>query len=150
MDALEGQTTEPDTQGILKVFLDNNAREIVVEHYKTWDSPATRLVGKKAMEICKRMVDSGLVSNMEHAAYLGYELRGAELALEKGLRYEQGGEIALPVMVPNTGLAAEATYVKAGKMVSIPDKNHDENVKVNGIEMSFKDLLKSRGLCRAF
>jgi hypothetical protein len=94
----------------------------------------------------------GLVSSVSHAAYLGHELRAAQFALEHGLPYEQDREMMLMPKdkLNDVSLAAEATYVKAGKMVAIPDRNHDETIKVGGIEMSFKDFLRSRGISRVF
>jgi hypothetical protein len=44
----------------------------------------------------------------------------------------------------------EYAYLKAGKYVPLPSKDHNETVKVGKEEMSFRDFLKSRGLSRVF
>ncbi|WP_406657609.1 dihydropteroate synthase-like protein [Methanolobus sp. ZRKC2] len=49
----------------------------------------TSIVGKTAREIMDTILDLDLVSRMEHAAYLGQELKKAEIALNFGRSYSQ-------------------------------------------------------------
>ena len=47
------------------------------------------IVGDNAKEIFDTALDMGLVSRLDHAAYLGRELMKAELALRMGRSYSQ-------------------------------------------------------------
>lgn len=47
------------------------------------------IVGKSAREIYEEIITEGLVSRMEHAAYLGSELKKAEIAMITGKEYVQ-------------------------------------------------------------
>jgi hypothetical protein len=143
---------EQDPKGYFIIKIDKDKNEIAADHYGNDNQLMNRISGNKAKYIIKRITSLELVSSVSHAAYLGHELRSAQFALEHGLPYEQDRDILLlqKDKLQDVSLAAEATYVKAGKLVAIPDKSHDENIKVGGIEMSFKDFLRSRGLSRAF
>jgi len=55
---------------------------------------AHRIVGPDAESLCGALLEWGLVSRLEHAAYLGRELEKAELALHKGLDYVQDEPLA--------------------------------------------------------
>ncbi|MBP1909997.1 dihydropteroate synthase-like protein [Methanolobus bombayensis] len=50
------------------------------------------IVGKNAREVMDTILNMELVSRMEHAAYLGQELKKAELALKLGRSYAQDDE----------------------------------------------------------
>lgn len=52
----------------------------------------TSIVGKTAREVMDTILKMELVSRMEHAAYLGQELKKAELALKLGRSYAQDDE----------------------------------------------------------
>lgn len=45
--------------------------------------------GKTAKTLINKIIDSGSVSRMEHAAYIGRELQKAECALKTGKEYIQ-------------------------------------------------------------
>jgi hypothetical protein len=148
---LQTEFIEQDPKGYFVIKVDADKKEVVADHYSNENSLLNRITGATAKYIYKRIISLGFVSDVSHAAYLGHELRAAQFALEHSLPYEQDRDFRIPrEAIPNTSLAAEATYIKAGKLVSIPDSNHDETVKVGGVEMSFKDLLRSRGICRVF
>lgn len=143
---------EQDPKGYFIIKIDNNSKEIIADHYSNGGALINRVAGTKAKYLHKRIVSLGIVSTLSHAAYLGHELRSAQFALEHGLPYEQDRDfVLLPKdKLSDTSLATEATYIKAGKLISIPDKNHDEMVNIGGVEMSFREFLRSRGLSRAF
>ncbi|MBM3303593.1 MAG: hypothetical protein FJY76_00720 [Candidatus Aenigmarchaeota archaeon] len=143
---------ESDPKGYFIIKLDTARKEIIADHYGNDNILLNRITGSKAKYIHKRITSLGLVSNLSHAAYLGHELRAAQFALEHGLPYEQDREMLLmpKERLSDVSLAAEATYVKAGRLVSIPGRSHEENVKVGQVEMPFKDFLRSRGLSRVF
>ena len=45
--------------------------------------------GKKAIDMFKAILKKGLVSNLDHSAYIGYELGKCEKCLEEGKEYIQ-------------------------------------------------------------
>ena len=55
------------------------------------------LEGKSAEELYNTIVREGLVSKLEHAAYLGSELQKAELAMKYDLEYVQDSPLTLGV-----------------------------------------------------
>jgi len=94
--ATRNSKLEFDPTGFFVIFLMDG--QIVVEHYhnvrKEGEKIATgkldkALKGTDAEALCKTIVDDGLVSRLDHAAYLGRELQKAEAALRDGREYEQ-------------------------------------------------------------
>jgi len=64
---------------------------INVEHY-AYDNQLLRVVvGTAAREIYHTLISNGWVTELSHAAYLGKELAKAELSLQHGFKYSQGG-----------------------------------------------------------
>ena len=51
------------------------------------------IVGHSAQEIYEEIINKGLVTRMEHAAYLGSELQKAEIAMITGKEYVQDFEL---------------------------------------------------------
>ncbi|MDI6807161.1 MAG: tetrahydromethanopterin S-methyltransferase subunit A [Candidatus Aenigmarchaeota archaeon] len=99
-----------DPKGFFTIFIKPESKKIVVEHYTTeWDEEALKnydgnwkkcmkshklnkvIEGGNAEEICHTVIRLGLVSRLEHAAYLGREIQKAEIALKNNLQYEQEG-----------------------------------------------------------
>jgi tetrahydromethanopterin S-methyltransferase subunit A len=62
---------------------------IVCEHYENSGRLAHVIEGRRAALIAATIVERGLVTQLDHAAYLGRELEKAEAALSDGLVYEQ-------------------------------------------------------------
>ena len=143
---------EQDPKGYFIIKVDAEKGEVMADHYGNDNVLLNRITGAKAKYIHKRITSLGLVSDVSHAAYLGHELRAAQFSLEHGMPFQQDKDIILmsKERLSDVSLAAEATYVKAGKMVAIPGRSHEENVKVGQVEMPFKDFLRSRGLSRVF
>ncbi len=75
-----------DQKGFFKIFVDKY--EIVAVLYAGRD-PKIVIRGKTAEEICDEIIERGLISNIEHAAYVGRELQKAEIALRTGRSYLQ-------------------------------------------------------------
>jgi len=73
-------------KGFFKIFVDKS--EIVAVLY-TGRDPKIVIRGKTAEEICGEIIERGLISKIEHAAYLGRELQKAEIALRTGRSYLQ-------------------------------------------------------------
>ena len=51
------------------------------------------IIGKRAQEVYYTIFRMKLVSKLEHAAYLGKELKKVELAIKYKLKYVQDGEL---------------------------------------------------------
>jgi len=80
-----------DPRGCFKVLVDRGTGQLVAAHFGPGESsmPDVVLKGKGAETVYKALVDGGLVSTLEHAAYLGLELGKAEVALRTGRSYVQ-------------------------------------------------------------
>lgn len=91
-----------DPAGFFTIFLDRAGGTMVVEHYSNVSKDTGRVVdtgrldrvweGASAEGLCKAIVDSGLLTRLDHAAYLGRELARAEMRLRSGEDYEQDGD----------------------------------------------------------
>jgi tetrahydromethanopterin S-methyltransferase subunit A len=80
---------EYDTSGFFVVSLDRGKNQIVLHHYYPDHSPAHEIRGKSADAILRAALREQLVSQINHAGYLGGELAKAEAALRLDLGYEQ-------------------------------------------------------------
>ncbi len=82
---------ELDKAGSFRIFVDRQEQSLVAEHFNWADDPAPNLIvkGKTAEQVYEQIVESGLVSRLDHAAYLGSELAKAEIALRTGKEYIQ-------------------------------------------------------------
>ncbi len=86
--AKRGFKLEP--KGFFKIFVCKS--EIVAVLYAGRD-PQIVIRGKTAEEICGEIIERGLISEIEHAAYVGRELQKAEIALKTGRGYLQEKEL---------------------------------------------------------
>ncbi len=84
-----------DTVGMFKISIDRTESLIVAAHYLSLDmnKPVKIVKGKTAESIYRKVLDIGLVSRLDHAAYLGNELSKAEVALKTGKEYVQDEEL---------------------------------------------------------
>jgi len=82
---------ELDENGSFRIFVDRQDQNIIAEHFTLADQVAPSLIvkGKTAEQVYGQIVRSGLVSKLNHAAYLGNELGKAEIALRTGKEYIQ-------------------------------------------------------------
>jgi tetrahydromethanopterin S-methyltransferase subunit A len=90
-----------DPAGFFYIYLDGTRRNIVVEHYesvmkevegrnRTVSGKLGRVFkGANAESLYRTIVGNGLVTLLDHAAYLGYELGKAETALKNNVKYDQ-------------------------------------------------------------
>ena len=81
-----------DPKGHFRIHVDFRKGAIVAVHCKAGCDSVFE--GKSAEAISKRIIKSGLVSSLEHAAYLGRELQRAELYLKLKKTYTQDEEFA--------------------------------------------------------
>jgi tetrahydromethanopterin S-methyltransferase subunit A len=94
---------EFDAKGFFVILIDKIKKKIVVEHYNYVKDKNLIKTGKineviegtSAEEICKRIIKKGLLSRLDHASYLGMELKKAEQALKHGLEYTQDEELKI-------------------------------------------------------
>jgi tetrahydromethanopterin S-methyltransferase subunit A len=84
-----GKPIEYDPLGFWVLTLDREAGQIVARHHRTDNAPAHEIRARTAEGILQSMLRHGLVSQLEHAGYLGIELAKAEAALTLGARFEQ-------------------------------------------------------------
>ena len=86
-----------DRAGYFVVYPDARARRLVVEHYTNQGVLTCVLEGQSTGALYGEAIDRGLVTRLDHAAYLGRELARAEHSLQSGTRFVQDaapGEIA--------------------------------------------------------
>lgn len=77
-----------DSKGSFKISVDYDNNEIRAVHFRK-NQPDAVIVGKTAREIYEEIIKKDLVTRMEHAAYLGSELKKAEIAMKLGKNYVQ-------------------------------------------------------------
>ncbi|KAF5069004.1 Pterin binding enzyme [anaerobic digester metagenome] len=79
-----------DPSGSFKITVEDSAGERMIKavHYIKME-PQMAIFGSTAKEIYDELLVRGLISRMEHAAYLGSELQKAEIALKTGKNYVQ-------------------------------------------------------------
>lgn len=84
---------EPDPEGFFLILLDSDSQKVVCEHY-TNDHVLNEVIrGDKASDIVKTAIKRGLLSRLDHAAYLGRELAKAETALLRKIKYVQDEQL---------------------------------------------------------
>jgi tetrahydromethanopterin S-methyltransferase subunit A len=79
----------PDPAGYFVVYADRANRGLSLEHYRNDGVLDAVITGAAAAELYIPAIDRGLVSRLDHAAYLGRELARAEEALHTGTPYVQ-------------------------------------------------------------
>ena len=78
-----------DPEGFFLVILDRNKKSIRCEHYILDGTLNEVIEGKLASDIANTAIKRGLLSRLDHAAYLGKELAKAETALAYDMPYTQ-------------------------------------------------------------
>ena len=78
---------EIDKSGYFKITIDNNY--IYCTFYSLKDNSKVTIIGKKAKDICNKIFEMNLISNIQHAMYLGRELQKAEFSLKYNKSYVQ-------------------------------------------------------------
>jgi tetrahydromethanopterin S-methyltransferase subunit A len=79
----------PAPEGYFIIYVDHAHGALSLEHYRKDGFFDTVIEGREAAELYTPAIDRGLVSRLNHAAYLGRELARAEQALIAGTRYVQ-------------------------------------------------------------
>jgi len=84
---------EHDPAGFFVVMVDRDAHRLLVEHYTADGLLAHRIAGPDAESLCGALIEWGLLTRLDHAAYIGRELEKAEVALRQGLPYRQDEQL---------------------------------------------------------
>jgi tetrahydromethanopterin S-methyltransferase subunit A len=79
-----------DKAGYFVVYPDRARRMLLLEHYRNDGVLDVVIEGRVAAELYYPAIEKGLISRLDHAAYLGRELARAERALQNGGPYVQG------------------------------------------------------------
>lgn len=87
--ANEPQFYKSDPAGFFVVYPDRRAKELVVEHYTNAGVLDCVVEGPTPAAVYAEIVKRGLVSQLDHAAYLGRELATAERSLKTDEPYVQ-------------------------------------------------------------
>jgi dihydropteroate synthase-like protein len=84
-----------DARGLFKIAADRLNDVVVAMHFSAaqTEKPTVIIKGKTAENIYAKIVEMGLVTRLEHAAYLGSELAKAEIALRTGKEYIQDKQL---------------------------------------------------------
>jgi tetrahydromethanopterin S-methyltransferase subunit A len=79
----------PDPAGYFVIYVDRRRQRLSLEHYCTDGVLDAIIEGRTAAELYAPAIARGLVSRLDHAAYLGRELTRAERALASGEHFVQ-------------------------------------------------------------
>jgi dihydropteroate synthase-like protein len=84
-----------DSVGMFKILIDRTEGVLAAIYYDSvqMDKPVNVVKGETADRVFVKILEMGLVSRLDHAAYLGSELSKAEIALRTGKEYIQDKEL---------------------------------------------------------
>lgn len=82
---------DPKGYVIIKVFYDKGY--FGARYHTPEGMPQADVIGTDAEEIVQTLVREGLVTSLQHAAYLGHELHKAEIALKFRLNFVQDSDL---------------------------------------------------------
>ena len=87
-----------DPAGYFVIYVDRDRGLLSLEHYLNDGLLDTVIEGNSAAEVYTPAIDRGLISRLDHAAYLGRELARAEESLHSGEPFVQDAapELAAP------------------------------------------------------
>ncbi|HKJ10440.1 MAG TPA: DUF4346 domain-containing protein [Gammaproteobacteria bacterium] len=97
-----------DPAGYFVVYPDPARGALMLEHYSNRGVLDRVFSGTSAPVLSASAIDAGLVSRLDHAAYLGRELTRAEWALQNGERYVQDRAPADPDLPATTQNESDA------------------------------------------
>jgi tetrahydromethanopterin S-methyltransferase subunit A len=95
LQARAPKTLHLDKAGFFVVLPQAATGLIICEHYENSGRLAHVIEGRKAALIASTVIQEGLVTQLDHAAYLGRELAKAEIALQTGSHYEQDAGLGI-------------------------------------------------------
>ena len=90
VDAEEDEHFEDDKTGWFRISVDRDERMVIAAHYlRNAEEPDLIIKGSRVRYIYQTAIRRGLVSRLDHAAYLGKELEKAAISLRLGRAYIQ-------------------------------------------------------------
>jgi tetrahydromethanopterin S-methyltransferase subunit A len=89
LQARPPKTLRLDKAGFFVVLPQSATGLIICEHYENSGHLAHVIEGRQAAVVAATVIEQGLITQLDHAAYLGRELAKAEFALKTGSHYEQ-------------------------------------------------------------
>ena len=95
LQARAPKTLHLDKAGFFVVLSQPTTGLIICEHYENSGRLAHVIEGRQAALIAATVIQEGLVTQLDHAAYLGRELAKAEIALQTGSHYEQDAGLGI-------------------------------------------------------
>ena len=87
-ESIHNRNIDDDPRGKFEIFIDKEAKEIVVKHLAT-NHPLNEYRSSKAENIERVLYDDYVLSNIQHAMYIGRQLAIAEQCLLSGRQYVQ-------------------------------------------------------------
>ena len=84
-----------DDKGYFLIRVDHSKKLIEVGFCGALNRVSVKVVGKKPLEIYQTIIKEGLITRIDHAAYIGRELQKAYIALENNLKYVQDDELII-------------------------------------------------------
>jgi tetrahydromethanopterin S-methyltransferase subunit A len=109
----ERMTSDP--AGYFVLYVDRPRRILSLEHYRNEGVLDTVIEGRTAPELYCPAVEKGLVSRLDHAAYLGRELARAEQALRSGEPFIQDAAPEAPATHPVKAACGCDSHAKEGE-----------------------------------
>jgi len=84
-----------DSHGEFRILIDRNSENIVALHFpkSQLEKPSNIFKGKTAKSVYLKIIQMGLVTRLDHSAYLGSELAKAEIALKTGKEFIQDNSL---------------------------------------------------------
>jgi tetrahydromethanopterin S-methyltransferase subunit A len=95
LQARAPKTLRLDKAGFFVVLPQAATGLIICEHYENSGRLAHVIEGRQAAVIAATVIEQGLLTQLDHAAYLGRELAKAEIALKTGSHYEQDAALGI-------------------------------------------------------
>ena len=95
LQARAPKTLHLDKAGFFVVLSQPTTGLIICEHYENSGRLAHVIEGRQPALIAATVIQEGLVTQLDHAAYLGRELAKAEIALQTGSHYEQDAGLGI-------------------------------------------------------
>jgi tetrahydromethanopterin S-methyltransferase subunit A len=95
LEARAPKTLHLDKAGFFVILPQAATGLIICEHYENNGRLAHVIEGRQAAVIAATVIEQGLLTQLDHAAYLGRELTKAEIALKTGSQYEQDAALGV-------------------------------------------------------
>jgi tetrahydromethanopterin S-methyltransferase subunit A len=103
------QRMVPDPAGYFVLYVDRARGLLSLEHYRQDGMLDSIIEGREAAALYTPAIEKGLVSRLDHAAYLGCELARAERALLAGTPYVQDGAPATEAVPEDLPCGCDST-----------------------------------------